>query len=640
MSGQMYAKLSWLPLAPADFAAQCRSVLETGGSLGSRVQELASYALDENQLDRLAKVITRGRESGRSLAPLTPFRLGLLSNSTTDFIVPGLIASAARHGIDLECIRGNYDQVMQEALDPDSAIHRSAPDAVLIAVDYRGLPLRTSAGSAEEHDAIVNGALDYVQAIREAVKKNKKAVCILQTLAAPPETLFGSFDSVLPGTIAGIVDCVNRRLAEAVRGTEDVLLDVARIAHTVGLADWHAPAQWNMAKLPFSNSFIPLYAEHVSRILAALRGKSRRCLVLDLDNTLWGGVIGDDGLGGIQIAQGDPAGEAFLNLQRFALALRERGIVLAVCSKNDDEVARSPFRKHAEMILRENHFAVFQANWNDKATNIKAIAEELELGLESLVFLDDNPAERALVRKLLPQVAVPELPDDPALYVRALSAAGYFEAVSFSDEDVKRADFYQDNARRVALGKQAGDVEAYLASLKMEITFQPFDETGRARITQLINKSNQFNLTTHRYTEAEVAEVARDPESFTLQVRLSDAFGDNGMISVIICRRHNSTEWEIDTWLMSCRVLGRGVEKMVLRELIEHARRHGIRKLMGTYRPTDRNKLVQEHYSKLGFTQTGQSPDGTTTWELEVDNASIQPVTMSVRRVGFDLVEV
>jgi len=459
-------------------------------------------------------------------------------------------------------------------------------------------------------------------------------------LAAPPETLFGSFDSVLPGTIAGIVDCVNRRLAEAVRGTEDVLLDVARIAHTVGLADWHAPAQWNMAKLPFSNSFIPLYAEHVSRILAALRGKSRRCLVLDLDNTLWGGVIGDDGLGGIQIAQGDPAGEAFLNLQRFALALRERGIVLAVCSKNDDEVARSPFRKHAEMILRENHFAVFQANWNDKATNIKAIAEELELGLESLVFLDDNPAERALVRKLLPQVAVPELPDDPALYVRALSAAGYFEAVSFSDEDVKRADFYQDNARRVALGKQAGDVEAYLASLKMEITFQPFDETGRARITQLINKSNQFNLTTRRYTEAEVAEVARNPECFTLQVRLSDAFGDNGMISVIICRRRNSTEWEIDTWLMSCRVLGRGVEKMVLRELIEHARRHGIRKLIGTYRPTDRNQLVEEHYSKLGFTQTGQSLDGTTTWELEVDNASTQPVAMSVRRVGFDLVEV
>lgn len=640
MSGKLYANLSWLPPCPADFAAQCRSVLESGGSLGSRVQELASYSLDENQLDRLAKVIAKGRESGRSFAPLTPFRLGILSNSTTDFIVAGLVASAARHGIDLECARGSYDQVMQEALGPDSAINRSALDAVLIAVDYRGLPLRTSAGSPEEHDAIVNGALDYIQTIRAGIKKNKKTVCILQTLAAPPETLFGSFDNVLAGTMAGIIDSVNRRLAEAVRGTEDVLLDVARIAHTVGLADWHAPAQWNMAKLPFSNSFIPLYAEHVSRIIAALRGKSRRCLVLDLDNTLWGGVIGDDGLGGIQIAQGDPAGEAFLNLQRSALALRERGIVLAVCSKNEDEVARSPFRKHAEMILRENHFAVFQANWNDKATNIKAIAEELALGLESIVFLDDNPAERALVRKLLPQVAVPELPDDPALYARTLSAAGYFEAVSFSDEDVKRAEFYQDNARRVALGKQAGDVEAYLASLKMEITFQPFDNTGRARITQLINKSNQFNLTTRRYTEAEVAELARDPECFTLQVRLSDAFGDNGMISVIICRRHNGTEWEIDTWLMSCRVLGRGVEKMVLRELIEHARRHGIRKLIGTYRPTDRNKLVEEHYPKLGFTQIAQSADGTTTWELEPDNASIQPVEMSVRRVGFDLVEV
>ena len=220
---------------------------------------------------------------------------------------------------------------------------------------------------------------------------------------------------------------------------------------------------------------------------------------------MWGGVIGDDGLEGIKIAQGDATGEAHLAVQRLALDLRQRGIVLAVSSKNTDEVARTPFEKHPEMLLKLEHIAVFQANWNDKATNIQAIAEELSLGLDSMVFLDDNPVERGLVRKLLPQVAVPELPDDPAYYARTLAAGGYFEAVTFATEDLRRAGFYQDNAQRASLQKQVGGVDAYLASLDMAITFQPFDATGRARIVQLINKSNQYNLTTRRYTDPEVA---------------------------------------------------------------------------------------------------------------------------------------
>jgi FkbH-like protein len=287
------------------------------------------------------------------------------------------------------------------------------------------------------------------------------------------------------------------------------------------------------------------------------------------------------------------------------------------------------------MLLKEEHFAVFQANWNDKATNIKNIAEELSLGLESLVFLDDNPVERGLVRNMLPEVAVPELPDDPALYARTLSAAGYFEAIALLKEDLQRADFYQHNAKRIALKKQAGDLSSYLASLQMEITFQPFDETGRTRITQLINKSNQFNLTTRRYTEAEVAEIERDLSRFTLQVRLADVFGDNGMISVIICHRDAPHAWQIDTWIMSCRVLGRSVERMVLQEILENARQHDIHTLHGTYIPTDRNKLVIDHYSNLGFTEIGRRPDGTTLWELCVETAPQNTAPMSVRRVGF-----
>jgi FkbH-like protein len=253
-----------------------------------------------------------------------------------------------------------------------------------------------------------------------------------------------------------------------------------------------------------------------------------------------------------------------------------------------------------------------------------------------MVFVDDNPVERNLVRRMLPEVAVPELPEDPALYARTVAAAGYFEAIVFSDEDLKRADFYQDNAKRVELQKAAGDLDAYLKTLNMEITFQPFDETGRARISQLINKSNQFNLTTRRYTEAEVGEAEHDPSCFTLQVRLSDVFGDNGMISVIICRPAAASDWQIDTWLMSCRVLGRGVERAVLRQILSRAQARGIQRLVGVYRPTDRNKLVEHHYSNLGFAQTGTEADGTTHWELAVEGTHVEEAPMTVRVIGFD----
>jgi FkbH-like protein len=410
---------------------------------------------------------------------------------------------------------------------------------------------------------------------------------------------------------------------------------VAALAETVGLADWHNAQLWYLGKFSFSDEFIPLYGDHVARTLAALRGKSRKVLILDLDNTVWGGVIGDDGLEGIQIAQGDARGEAHLAVQSMALDLRQRGVVLAVSSKNNDEVAREPFEKHPEMLLKLDHIAVFQANWNDKATNIQAIAEELSLGLDAMVFLDDNPVERGLVRKLLPQVAVPELPEEQAYYARTLAAAGYFEAIAFASEDLKRAGFYQDNARRATLQKQAGGVDAYLASLDMTITFQPFDAMGRARIVQLINKSNQYNLTTRRYTDPEVAEAENDAGVFTLQVRLADIFGDNGMIGVAICRPGDAGVWEIDTWLMSCRVLGRKVEHMVLGEILKHARAAGVHTLAGTYRPTDRNKLVVDHYAKLGFGKVGEEESGLTRWELPVDGAAQESAPIKVVSQGF-----
>ncbi|HEY1931237.1 MAG TPA: HAD-IIIC family phosphatase [Acetobacteraceae bacterium] len=636
MTPQLFTDLAWLLRPPADFGRRCRSVTEAGDSVGTQIRALASYALDGNQLLRLARTIEAARNAGRSLQPLAPLRLGVIGNGTLDVVAAALVASAARHGIDLTCITVEYGQAMQAALAADSALSRARPDAVLVATDYRAFPLRATPGDRDAANHTVEAWLGNLARIRDGIRKNTGAVCIFQTLAPPPEGLFGHSDRTLPGTTRWLIDAINRGVVEHVMQPGDVLLDVAALAETVGLAEWHSPAQWNMAKLPFADIFVPLYAEHVARVLGALRGKSRKCLVLDLDNTLWGGVIGDDGIEGIRLAQGDAVGEAYLAVQNMALALRQRGIVLAVASKNTDETARGPFRRHPEMLLREDHIAVFQANWTDKASNIKAIAEALSFGLDALVFLDDNPMERDLVRKALPQVAVPELPDDPALYARVLAAAGYFEALGFSDEDRQRADFYRDNARRLQLQEQATDIDAYLASLEMVITFRPFDPTGRARIAQLINKSNQFNLTTRRYTEAEIAELEDDPASFTLQVRLTDTFGDNGMISAVVCKERDDT-WEIDTWLMSCRVLGRGVEDMVLRELLHHARLRGMRRLLGVYRPTDRNGMVRDHYAKLGFTQTGQDPNGITRWTLRTD-AATREAPMEVRRENLELV--
>ncbi len=617
MSEQLYTELQWLPRPPEDFSKRCRDLRGGVGEAGREIRALASLALDENKLVRLANCIDSLRSAPERLQPLIPFRLGIMSNTTSHFMVPALTATAARYGIALECIEANYGQVMQEALAPDSIINRAHADAVLIAIDHRGLALGAPVGDLAATETVVAAAIDELRVVRDGLRKHSGAACIFQTLARPVEGTFGSLDLALPGTSRHVIDSFNRALATNLAGKQDLLLDVGGLAETVGLSAWHDSNLWNIGKIPFANGFLPIYADLTCRLIAALRGKSRRCLVLDLDNTLWGGVIGDDGLEGIVLGQGDAQGEAHLQVQRTALALRERGIVLAVSSKNNDATARLPFQRHPEMLLRENHLAVFQANWNDKATNIRAIAAELSLGLESLVFLDDNPAERRLVRDMLPDVAVPELPDDPALYARTLLAAGYFEAITYSPEDQRRADFYQDNARRVALQRASGDLDAYLATLDMAITFQPFDEVGRARIAQLISKSNQFNLTTRRYSEAQVGEIETDPNCFTLQIRLTDTFGDNGMISVVICRR-DADMWLIDTWLMSCRVLGRRVEQAVLQELVSHARSLGIVRLVGAYRPTERNSLVADHYSKLGFSECERLADGSTVWNLQV----------------------
>ncbi|WP_230771422.1 HAD-IIIC family phosphatase [Sphingomonas sp. Leaf4] len=614
MTAALYLDLAWLLPPPADVRARIAAI-RGGAAPGADIATLASHALSPNQLDRLGRTIDSLRVGGTPLDPLLPFRLGIVGTGTLDLIAPALVATAARHGFALEIVRADYGQAMQDALDPGSALNRARCDAVLIALDHRDLPIAPTLAARER---AATAALAQIDAIRAALLAHGGAPSIVQTIAPPPETLFGSYDRRVATSLSRTIDDINAGLVERLAGSGDQLLDLAALAATVGLAEWHAPNEWHLAKLPFATRCLPIYADHVARLLGAIRGRARRCLVLDLDNTLWGGVIGDDGLAGIRLGQGDATGEAFLAMQRYALQLHERGVVLAVSSKNDDAIARSAFRAHPDMLLREEHIAVFQANWTDKAANIRAIADTLSLGLGSFVLADDNPVERALVRRLLPEVAVPELPADPALYVRTIAAAGYFEATGFSDEDRGRAASYRANADRAALAAGSDGLDAYLASLDMVVGFAAFDAVGRDRIVQLVAKSNQFNLTTRRYDANAIAAFEQDA-AVTLQVRLRDMFGDTGMIAVVIVRAAAPDAWEIDSWLMSCRVLGRGVERAVLAELCRQARSAGIDWLVGVYRPTPRNALVRDHYAKLGFDPAGDGPDGETRWRYPTD---------------------
>jgi FkbH-like protein len=615
---QLIADLPWLERAPFDYVERIAKLdSELSDRLGPALSELARYYLTPQRLEKLGKRILSCQVKSCDFTPLVTVRLGLVTNSTTDFLAHALRATAPRYGLNLELTVADFDQAMQEAFDPQSPVNTARPDAVLLALDHRGLPLEQSAGTPS--NSIAQAAADHLKVLRDSFAKHSGAQMILQTVPRPAESLFGGLDRRTAGTWADVTTKLNSEIDALAVETGDLVLDAAGLSETIGLAAWHDAARWHSAKIPFSLDLLPIYCDHVCRLIAAWKGKSRKCLVLDLDNTLWGGVIGDDGLDGIAIGQGDSAGEAFLAIQKTAKALSQRGIVLAVCSKNDEANAREPFQKHPEMVLKESDFAAFVANWTDKASNIRAIAKSLNLGLDSFVFLDDNPVERGQVRSVLPEVAVPELPDDPAQYPAMLMQAGYFEAVTFTTEDRTRASQYQSNLERDALKVEGQSIEEYLRSLDMTIQIKPFDQMGRGRIEQLINKTNQFNLTTKRCDAAEVREYEESPAFYTAQVRVTDRFGDNGMIGVVVAEKTDKT-WDIPIWLMSCRVLNRRVEEAVLNGIAAAARADGATELIGRYIASPKNAMVKDLYGRLGFERVREDAGGTQTWRLDLES--------------------
>jgi FkbH-like protein len=596
---------------------------------------LANHAIDfiqTQQLDRrLQRLFGAGPPPGLATKPV---RLAILSSSTTDHLLPSLRIGALRRGLWLSIYTGTYGQYAQELRDNRSALYAFGPDTILFALDARHVTTGFDAGmSPAEAAARTEEIATTIVSNWRAARSAFGCKIIQQTILPVFPPLFGSNEHRLPGSEAAVVQRLNLRLRELAESEHADLVSLDVQLTQDGLAAWHDPVLWHRAKQDVHPAAGPVYGDLVARLLAAQQGRSFKCLVLDLDNTLWGGVIGDDGLDGIVLGQGSALGEAYVAFQSYVRALSRRGIILAVCSKNDEANALEPFERHPDMVLKRSDIACFVANWTDKPANLRTIAERLNIGLDALVFADDNPFEREMVRREHPMVAVPELPEDPAIYADRIAQAGYFEGLHLTDEDTKRTHLYLANLKREELASSTTDMDAYLRSLNMELRWSRFDKIGLQRIVQLINKTNQFNLTTKRTTDEAINAAMADSRVLSLQLRLLDRFGDNGIIAIIIGRfESDSQDMLIDTWLMSCRVLGRQVEEATLNLIAAQAARLGARQLIGEYRPTAKNEMVREHYRTLGFTPLGTRDEGTTRWVLPLD--LFQPLPTHVSTVG------
>jgi FkbH-like protein len=613
--------LDWLPER-----VDWQQSLDEAKSLGlaealERYRLLATSRMDFARTVKLDRAVQK-HLAGESSAPgFASVRLALLGSSTLTHLVPGIRVAGLRRNLLIDIYEAPYGTYRQELTDTSSQLHRFAPTVVLLALDA---PHVAAMGAA--------AALETMRTCWRMAKAAFPCAVLQQTVLPVFEPLLGNQEHRLLASPATVVEAINASLRGAAdeEGVSVLALDV--FAREDGIRQWHDAGLWHRSKQEVHPAMSPMYGDQVARVVAALVGQTSKCLVLDLDNTLWGGVIGDDGLEGIELGQGSAAGEAYVELQRYAKGLMERGVVLAVCSKNDEANALLPFEQHPEMVLRRADIACFVANWEDKAANLRRIARTLNLGLDALVFVDDNPAERGLVRRELPMVAVPEMPEDPADYVHVLAAAGYFEGLNVTGEDRERAELYAANTRREAASDQATDLESYLAGLQMQLLWRPFDAIGRTRVVQLINKTNQFNLTTRRRVETEVQRLTARADVLTTQFRLKDVYGDNGMIGVIVCVPATGadldqeqlaltlTDFYIDTWLMSCRVLGRQVEDAMMNVLVGQARERGARRIFGRYVPTAKNGMVREHYQRMGFELVESRADGATKWVLEVES--------------------
>ncbi|MCW5797579.1 MAG: HAD family hydrolase [Nitrospira sp.] len=538
-------------------------------------------------------------------------KVAIVSSYTTTQLCPLLQLAAARLGIHIDLYESSYGQYQQDIIDPGSRLYAFGPDVVILAVHEGDLRLPEYSSTPEQE---IRTEVDRWTTLWRLVSERARARVIQHNFALPCEIPAGHLATRLPGSRYMMTQAVNIRLGEAA-GHAVSLVDCERLSALIGKRQWRDPRYWNLSKQAVALEALPLLARHTAAVIAADLGLSRKCLVLDLDNTLWGGVIAEEGLAGIKLGQG-PDGEAFVAFQDYILKLKQKGVILTVCSKNNYADAIQPFEKHSAMRLTLQDIALFIANWESKPDNIRRIADTLQIGLDSLVFVDDNPVERDIVRKFLPQVDVLPMPDDPAYYVRTLSQYLALETASLTAEDRERADQYRARAQIKELEAAAESIEDFYHSLRMQAIVTPFEETQLPRIAQLIGKTNQFNLTTRRHGMPQLTAFIRNMDYVHLALQLRDRYTDHGLVSVMIARREGEL-LDVDTWLMSCRVIGRTVEATMLEHLCRHAAQLGCTVLQGTYIPTQKNAMAADVYAKYGFEPFDQT-NGHQRWRYDL----------------------
>ena len=544
-------------------------------------------------------------------------RVAVLGSCTTQYYAAVLRGLGKVGGPAIVTYEPEYNTVHQTVLDERSELYAFKPHMVVFLTAVQGLRDLLMSTDLSDRAAVASRETEQLVSLIRRASEIPGAIVVVNHLVVPYERTWGNFSSHVEDSLPNVVGRINDRLRSVAADTPNIhTVDCDHIASWLGKRAWFDERLWFYSKSFCHPEALPQVAGQALDIYQAIKGKGVKCVALDLDNVLWGGTIGDDGLESIRL--GDLGeGEAYVQFQLWLKELHRRGIILGVCSKNDEQKALEPFRRHSAMVLKETDISCFVANWQNKADNLCTLAKRLNIGLDSIVFIDDSQFERNLVRELAPDVCVPEMPEDPADFVPYLESLNLFETAQFSDEDRKRADFYRSNALREVEQQQFNTVDEYLASLENEALFERFDDHHLPRIAQLVQRTNQFNLTTIRHSAEELRQFAEDPGYLPFYVTLADRFGDNGLVSVVV-GKHEGDRLEILTWVMSCRVVGRRLEEFVLDELVHACREAGITQLRGRYAPTKKNQLVSKHYERLGFRLIEEAPNGGTTWELSV----------------------
>lgn len=577
-----------------------------------------TYPYDKDLLMRKQKSIRR-ELLARPDVDYIDKRIAVLCGSTVDDIKNILELFLLDAGIRPRFYQSEYNKFYEDAVFGNAELDEFQPDIIIVFTSMVNIIERPALGDGydEVKEKLRMEMGRFTRIWEELTKRFPAAVIIQNNMDLSYETGLGSLDAAEHYGLTRFIESLNRDFADYAVSHENFFLhDLHGLAARIGLLKWHDRFQYYAYKLAMSYDVIPEVSLGLAKIIKGLLGKNKKCLVLDLDNTLWGGIIGDDGMEHIEIGHETPTAEAYTAFQEYVLKLKERGVILAVCSKNEEDIAKSGFN-HPDSVLHVEDFVSFHANWKAKNINLRIIAEEINIGTDSLVFIDDNPAERQLVRDTMPEVAVPEVdPVDVFSYIRAIEGAGFFEPVTISEDDRKRNESYRENIQRRSLEESMKTYDDFLQSLEMEAEIDGFRSVYYDRIAQLTNKSNQFNLTTRRYTRADIEQMANDQHYITLYGRLRDKFGDNGLISVVIGEKIDDS-LHIRLWLMSCRVLKRGMEQMMLDALAARAAADGCKELIGYYYKTAKNKMVSDLYAVFGFEKIMQSGDDTV-WRLDL----------------------